>query len=58
MKLTRERLQSGAGRTGGLVGRPPPGPTGQRPLYTTSLCQVHSWGDTYFGGILNFLVIL
>jgi hypothetical protein len=27
VKLTRERLQSGAGQTGGLTGRPPPRPT-------------------------------
>jgi hypothetical protein len=39
-------------------GRPAtPGPTSQRPLYTTSLCQVHPRGDTYFGGIPNILVI-
>jgi hypothetical protein len=50
MKETRKTLQSGAGR-------PPPGPTGQWPLYTASLCQVHSLGDTYFGGIPNVLVI-
>jgi hypothetical protein len=57
MKLTHERLQSGAGRLGGLAGRPPTGPSGQWPLHTTSSCQVHSWGDSYFGGITNFLVI-
>jgi hypothetical protein len=50
VKLTHERLQGG-------VGRPPPEPTGQRPLHTTSSCQVHPRGDTYFGGIPNFLVI-
>jgi hypothetical protein len=50
VKLTRERLQSGAVR-------PPHGPTSQRPLHTASSCQVHSQGDTYFGGIPNFLVI-
>jgi hypothetical protein len=49
VKLTHERLQSGAGQT-------PPGPTGQRPLHTASSCQVYSWGDTYFGGIPYFLV--
>jgi hypothetical protein len=49
-KPTCERLQGGAGR-------PPPGPTGQRPLHTASSCQVHPRGDTYFGGIPNFLVI-
>jgi hypothetical protein len=26
VKLTRERLQSGAGQPGGLAGKPPPGP--------------------------------
>jgi hypothetical protein len=26
-------------------------------LHTTSSCQVHLQGDTYFGGIQNFLVI-
>jgi hypothetical protein len=50
MKPTHERLQ-------GLAGRPPPGPIGQWPLHTASSGQVHTWGDTYFGGILNFLVI-
>jgi hypothetical protein len=50
VKQTRERLQSGAGR-------PPPEPIGPWHLYTVSLCQVHSRGDTYFGGILIFLVI-
>jgi hypothetical protein len=54
MKQTCEMLQSGAGRLGSLAGRPP---TGQWPLHTTSLCQVHSCGDTYFGGILIFLVV-
>jgi hypothetical protein len=57
MKSTRERQQSGAGQLGGLPGRPPPGPSGQQPLHTASSCQVHSRGDTYFGGILNLLVI-
>jgi hypothetical protein len=56
-KLTRERLQCGAGQRWGLIGRPPRGPTGQRPLHTASSCQVHPWGDTYFGGSSNFLVI-
>jgi hypothetical protein len=56
-KPTRERLQDGAGRPRGLTGRPSPRPTGQRPLHTTSSCQVHPWGDSYFGGIPNFLVI-
>jgi hypothetical protein len=55
-KPTHERLQGGAGRLGGLAGQPPPSPTGQQPLHTAS-CQVHPRGDTYFGGILNFLVI-
>jgi hypothetical protein len=50
VKPTHERLQSGASR-------PPPGPTSQWSLHTTFLCQVHSRGDTYFGGIINFLVI-
>jgi hypothetical protein len=50
VKSTHERLQSGAGR-------PPPGPTGQQTLHTTSLCQVHSRGDIYFGGIPNYFVI-
>jgi hypothetical protein len=58
MKPTRERLQSGASRSGGLADRPPPGPTGQRRLHTASSCQVHFRGDTYFGRILYFLVIL
>jgi hypothetical protein len=49
-KPTCERLQSGAGG-------PAPGPTGQWPLYTAFSCQVHSHGDTYFGGIPIFLVI-
>jgi hypothetical protein len=57
VKPTRERLQSGAGQPGGLAGRPPAGPTGQRPLHTTSSCLVHSQGDTYFDGIPNFVVI-
>jgi hypothetical protein len=38
MKPTHERLQGGAGHPGGLAGRPPPGPTGQRPLDTASSC--------------------
>jgi hypothetical protein len=50
VKPTSERLQGGAGR-------PPPGPTGQQPLHSASSCQVDSQGDTYFGGIPNFLVI-
>jgi hypothetical protein len=50
VKQTRERLPSGAGW-------PPPGPTGQWPLHTASSCQVHSYGETYFGGIPIFLVI-
>jgi hypothetical protein len=33
-KPTHERLQGGAGQ-------PPPGPTSQRPLHTSSSCQVH-----------------
>jgi hypothetical protein len=57
VKLTHERLQGGAGRPGGLANRPPPRPTGQWPLHTTSSCQVHPHGDTYFCGILNFLKI-
>jgi hypothetical protein len=57
VKLSRERLQGGAGLPGGLAGRPPPGPNIQQPLQTTSSCQVHPRGDTYFGEILNFLVI-
>jgi hypothetical protein len=57
IKLTRESLQSGAGRPGGLAGRPPPGPTGQQPLYTASSCHVESRGDNYFGRIPNFLII-
>jgi hypothetical protein len=56
-KPTRERLQGVADRPGGLAGWPPSGPTGQQPLHTASSCQVHSQGDTYFGGILNLLVI-
>jgi hypothetical protein len=57
MKPTCERLRSGVGRSGSLAGRPPPGPTGQWTLYTATSCQVHSRGDTYFGGILIFLII-
>jgi hypothetical protein len=57
VKPTREMLQGGADRPEGLAGRPPPGTTVQRPLHTASSCQVHPRGDTYFGGILNFLVI-
>jgi hypothetical protein len=57
MKPTHEWLQSGADRPRSFADRPPPGPTGQWPLHTASSCQVHSQGDTYFGGILNFLVI-
>jgi hypothetical protein len=49
-KPNRERLHGGAGR-------PPPEPTGQQPLHSASSCQVDSQGDTYFGGIPNFLVI-
>jgi hypothetical protein len=49
-KQTRERLQGGADQ-------PLPGPTGQSPLHSASLSQVHPRGDSYFGGILNFLVI-
>jgi hypothetical protein len=56
-KPTRERPQSGAGWPRGLTNRPPPRPTGKWPLHTASSCQVHSRGDTYFGGIPNFLVI-
>jgi hypothetical protein len=56
-KPTHEMLQGGAGWPGGLAGRPPPGLIGQWPLHTASSCQVHPRGDTYFGGILNFLVI-
>jgi hypothetical protein len=55
MKLTYERLQSRVGRPRGLADRPPPRPSGQRPLKTTSSCQVHSRGDTSFGEIPNFL---
>jgi hypothetical protein len=50
VKPTHDRLQGGADR-------PPPGPTSQRPLDTASSCQVHPRGDTYLGGIPNFLVI-
>jgi hypothetical protein len=57
VKPTRERLQCGPSQPGGLASRPPSGSTGQRPLHTASSCQVHSWGDTYFGEIPNFLVI-
>jgi hypothetical protein len=56
-KLTRERLQGGVRRSRGLAGWPPPRPTGQWPLHTASSCQVLPRGDTYFGGIPNFLVI-
>jgi hypothetical protein len=57
VKPTCERLLGGADRLVGLSGRPPPRPTGQRPSHTASSCQVHPRVDTYFGGILNFLVI-
>jgi hypothetical protein len=57
MKSTRERLQGGAGRPGGLSGQSPPGQTGQRPLHIASSCQLHPRGDTYFSGIPNFLLI-
>jgi hypothetical protein len=57
MKLTHDRLQSGADQPGSLAGQPPPGPTGQWPLHTASSYQVHSQGDTYFSGIPIFLVI-
>ncbi len=40
-----------------LADRPAPGPTVQWPLHTASSCQVHPRGDTYFGGIPNFLLI-
>jgi hypothetical protein len=57
VKQTHERLQSGVDRPGSLAGQPPPGLTGQWPLHSASLCQVHSRGDTYFGGIPIFLLI-
>jgi hypothetical protein len=57
VKQTHERLQSGTGQPESLAGWPPPGPTSQWPLHTASSCQVHSRGDTYFGGILIFFVI-
>jgi hypothetical protein len=57
MKQTRERLEIGASRSRILADWPAPGPTGQWPLHTASSCQVHSRGDTYFGGIPIFLVI-
>jgi hypothetical protein len=57
VKQTRDSLQSGAARSGSLIGRPPPRPTGQWPLHTASSCQVHSCGDPYFCVILIFLVI-
>jgi hypothetical protein len=57
VKPTHERLQIGADLPGGLAGRSHPGSTNQWPLHTASSYQVHSRGDTYFGGILNFLVI-
>jgi hypothetical protein len=50
MKPIREKLKSGADQL-------PSGPTGQWPLHTTCSCLVHSQGDTYFGGILIFLII-
>jgi hypothetical protein len=56
-KPTCERLQGGAGRPGGLASRPPPSTISSRPLYTDSSCQVHPRGDTYLGGIPNFIVI-
>jgi hypothetical protein len=57
MKPARESLHGVADRPGGLAGQPPPGSTSQRPLHTVSFCLVHPRGDTYFGEILNFLVI-
>jgi hypothetical protein len=56
MKSSREGLQSGAARPGGLADWPPPRRTGQWPLHTTSSGQIHCRGDTYFSGIPNFLV--
>jgi hypothetical protein len=50
MKPTHKGQQSWADR-------PPPMPTGPRPLHTASSCEVHSRGDTYFGGIPIFFVI-
>jgi hypothetical protein len=38
LKPTYERLQGWAGRTGGLVSRPPPRPTGQWPMHAASSC--------------------
>jgi hypothetical protein len=57
VKQTREKMQSAAGQPESLDGRPPLGFTGQWPLHTALSCEVHSRGDTYFGGILIFLVI-
>jgi hypothetical protein len=57
VKPAHERLQGGPRWFGGFVGRPPPRPSSQQSLHTTSSCQVHPRGDTYFGEILNFLVI-
>jgi hypothetical protein len=57
VKPTHEGLEGRAGQLGGLADRPPPRPTGQWPLHTASSCQVDHRGDTYFGGISNFLVI-
>jgi hypothetical protein len=56
-KATHERLHGGAGRPGGLAGRPPPVPTGQWPWHTASSSLVDPQCDTYFGGSPNFIVI-
>jgi hypothetical protein len=57
MKPIHERLKSKAGQAGSLAGQPPSMLTDQWPLHTASSSQVHSRGDTYFGGIPIFLVI-
>jgi hypothetical protein len=57
VKETSERLQSEADWPGSLAGWPPSEPTCQWSLHATSSSQEHSYGDTYFGGILIFLVI-
>jgi hypothetical protein len=62
VKLVTRQVMAGwpshvAGRPGDLATRQRPRPIGQRPLHTASSCQLCPQGDTYCGGIPNFLVI-
>jgi hypothetical protein len=52
VKPTRERLQSGTGQPA-----TPWTHWSKQPLHTAFSYKVHSQGDTYFDGILNFLLI-